>query len=67
YGCIDPGAAPVPGVDAVKARVEEALDHLDPRQVWLAPDCGLMTIDRQLARAKVAVMVEAARQLRSGL
>jgi 5-methyltetrahydropteroyltriglutamate--homocysteine methyltransferase len=67
YGCIDPGAAPVPGVDAVKARVEEALEHLDPAQVWLAPDCGLMTIDRALARDKIAVMVEAARQLRSAL
>ena len=67
YGCIDPGAAPVPSVDAVKARAAEALDHLDPAQVWLAPDCGLMTIDRAMAREKVAVMVEAARQLRGEL
>lgn len=67
YGCIDPGASPAPSVDAVKARVEEALQHLDPAQVWLAPDCGLMTIDRALARAKVKVMVEAARRLRQSL
>lgn len=67
YGCIDPGASPVPSVDTVKARVEQALDHLDPSQVWLAPDCGLMTIDRRLAREKVAVMVQAANELRAAL
>lgn len=67
YGCIDPGAAPVPELDAVKARVEQALEYLDPNQVWLAPDCGLMTIDRKLAREKVAVMVRAAEELRAAL
>jgi 5-methyltetrahydropteroyltriglutamate--homocysteine methyltransferase len=67
FGCIDPGASPVPSVDAVKARVAEALKYLDPGQVWLAPDCGLMTIDRGLAHQKLAVMVEAARQLRATL
>ena len=67
FGCIDPGASPVPSVDAVKARVAEALQHLDPGQLWLAPDCGLMTIDRGLAHQKLVVMVEAARQLRAVL
>lgn len=67
FGCIDPGAAPVPSVDAVKARVRQALDHLDPGQLLLAPDCGLMTINRDLARQKLTVMVEAARQLREEL
>ncbi len=67
FGCIDPGASPVPGVDAVKGRVAEALQYLDPGQLWLAPDCGLMTIGRELAREKLRVMVEAARQLRGGI
>jgi 5-methyltetrahydropteroyltriglutamate--homocysteine methyltransferase len=65
FGCIDPGDSPVPTVDAVVRRVGEALDVLDPRQVWLAPDCGLMTISRELARDKLAVMVEAAKRLRT--
>ena len=46
---------------------DDALEWLDPRQVWLAPDCGLMTIGRQLAHAKLKVMVEAARRLRAKL
>jgi methionine synthase II (cobalamin-independent) len=30
----------------------------------LTPDCGLMTISRDLARAKAALLVEASRELR---
>ena len=67
FGCIDPGASPAPSIEAVKTRVAQALEHLDPGQLWLAPDCGLMTIGRELARDKLMVMVEAARQLRGGL
>ena len=67
FGCIDPGNTPAPTVDAVKRRVASALEHLDPRRVLLAPDCGLMTIGRTLAREKLAVMVAAARDLRKGM
>jgi 5-methyltetrahydropteroyltriglutamate--homocysteine methyltransferase len=56
FGCIDPGDTPV--------RIAGALNYLDPSRVLLSPDCGLMTISRELARAKLAVMVAAARDLR---
>lgn len=65
FGCIDPGNTPAPALDTVKRRVAQALEHLDPTRVLLAPDCGLMTIPRALAREKLAVMVAAARALRS--
>jgi len=64
FGCIDPGDSPVPTVESVERRVAEALHHLDPKQLWLAPDCGLMTISRTLAREKLRVMVKAAHRLR---
>jgi 5-methyltetrahydropteroyltriglutamate--homocysteine methyltransferase len=64
FGCVDPGNTPAPSVDAVKRKVARALEHLDPGRVLLAPDCGLMTISRTLAREKLKVMVEAARALR---
>lgn len=67
FGCVDPSDSPAPTVDAVERRVGGVLDHLDPGQVWLAPDCGLMTISRELAHAKLAVMVEAAKRLRAKL
>ena len=53
YGCIDPGNTPAPSVDAVKRRIAKALEYLDPHRVLLAPDCGLMTISRDLARQKL--------------
>jgi methionine synthase II (cobalamin-independent) len=43
------------------------LDYVDPTKVLLAPDCGLMTINRDLARVKARLLVEAARQLRKEL
>ena len=67
FGCIDPGDSPVPSVDAVERRVAEALEWLDPAKVWLAPDCGLMTISRAMAHDKLQVMVEAAQRLRAKL
>jgi 5-methyltetrahydropteroyltriglutamate--homocysteine methyltransferase len=67
FGCIDPGDSPVPTVDAVERRIAETLEVLNPKQVWLAPDCGLMTISRELAHDKLAVMVEAAKRLRAKL
>src|SRR5262249_38186339 len=48
FGCIDPGDSPVPTREAVINRIRQALEHLDPNRVLLAPDCGLMTISRSL-------------------
>ncbi len=67
FGCIDPGNSPPPSVDSVMRRVAGVLEHLDAKQVLLAPDCGLVTIGRDLAREKLRVMVEAARALRKTL
>lgn len=67
FGCVDPGDSPAPSVTAVERRVGAVLDCLDAKQVWLAPDCGLMTISRTLAHEKLRVMVEAAKRLRAAL
>jgi 5-methyltetrahydropteroyltriglutamate--homocysteine methyltransferase len=67
FGCVDPGNSPAPTVESIKRKVAAALDHLDPRRLLLAPDCGLMTISRALAREKLGVMVAAATELRKGL
>ena len=67
FGCIDPGNTPAPAVEDVKALVRRAVKHLDPRRLMLAPDCGLITLPRALARRKLDVMVQAARELRREL
>ena len=67
FGCIDPGNTPPPAVDDVKALVRRALKYIDPRRLMLAPDCGLITLGRTLARRKLDAMVQAARELRREL
>lgn len=67
FGCVDPGDSPAPVPAEIVRRVEGALKFLTPEQTWLAPDCGLMTISRELAFAKIDAIVEAARQLRKNL
>ncbi len=53
-----------PSPEAIKAKLGAALRHLDPRQMLVAPDCGLMTISRALAHDKLQAMVAATRDMR---
>ncbi|MBI2985401.1 MAG: hypothetical protein HYY45_01405 [Deltaproteobacteria bacterium] len=67
YGCVDPGDSPVEPLDVLVNRVRAALKYVSPERLLLAPDCGLMTISRDLALAKVRLLVEAAREVRRSL
>ena len=64
FGCVDPSDTPVPPLASVVTRVREALKYIEPKNLLLAPDCGLMTISRELANSKARLLVEAARELR---
>jgi 5-methyltetrahydropteroyltriglutamate--homocysteine methyltransferase len=67
YGCVDPGDSPPESPDVLKARVDAALQYVKPEHLLLAPDCGLMTIGRELAWAKIRLLVETARAMRKHL
>ena len=67
FGCVDPGNSPVPVAADVAERVRDALNYIEPAHLWLAPDCGLMTVSRELARAKARLLVEVAQELRRAL
>jgi 5-methyltetrahydropteroyltriglutamate--homocysteine methyltransferase len=64
FGCVDPGESPVPPVAEVVERARGALKYVERDKLLLAPDCGLMTISRELAFAKARLLVEAAKDLR---
>ena len=64
FGCVDPGDTPPEPLEKVVARARAALPYVDPSRLLLAPDCGLMTISRELALAKARLLVEAAAELR---
>jgi 5-methyltetrahydropteroyltriglutamate--homocysteine methyltransferase len=67
FGCVDPSDTPVPPVAKVVERVRTALKYIEPQNLWLAPDCGLMTINRNLANAKAKLLVDAATEVRRTL
>ena len=67
YGCVDPGDSPLEPVDAVVSRVRAALVYVAPSKLLLAPDCGLMTMSRELARTKAQLLVQVADAVRRTL
>ena len=67
FGCVDPSDTPVPPLAQVVERVRTALKYIDPHNLLLAPDCGLMTISRELANAKAKLLVDVARECRRTL
>jgi len=67
FGCVDPGDTPAEPVSVVVDRVRAALKYVDPARLLITPDCGLMTISRDLARRKAEVLVQAAREVRRWL
>ena len=63
FGVIAIAKSRVEQVEEVRARLRSALDHIDPRRLIAAPDCGLGLLGRDLARDKLKVLAEAARSL----
>ncbi len=67
FGAVDPSDVPVPPVESVVTRVRDVLRYLDPERLLLAPDCGLMTVSRELAFAKARLLADTAAELRRTL
>ena len=70
-GVVNPRTAAVETPYEIVARVEQALAHFTPEQIFLNPDCGFGCFanrcvnDAETAAAKTRSMVEAARLLRA--
>jgi 5-methyltetrahydropteroyltriglutamate--homocysteine methyltransferase len=63
-GCLDLSDMHVETPEVVADRVRRALEHIAPKQVILAPDCGMKYLPREVAQGKLRAMVQAAQQLR---
>jgi 5-methyltetrahydropteroyltriglutamate--homocysteine methyltransferase len=62
-GVIAIGSSRIETVEEVRARLQQALGHIDAHRLIAAPDCGLGLLGRDLARAKLQVLTEAAHSL----
>ncbi len=72
YGCpreVGPGvydihSPVVPDVDFIKAKLDSFVRHLDPRKIWVNPDCGLKTRAWDEVIPALHNMVDAVRRMR---
>lgn len=64
-GCIDIKRLVVETPDAIVAGVRTILEHVPAERVHLTTDCGMFSLPRPLARAKLVSMTQAAEQLRA--
>ncbi len=60
YGCIDNGTDTIETPEYVAAKLLEAAKHLPADQLQAAPDCGLLPLSLDIARAKLKAMVDGA-------
>ena len=64
FGVIDVHDHQVETVEEVKEGIDKALELLPPERIYVNPDCGLKTRTWQQSKEKLAVMVEAVRQVK---
>ena len=62
-GVIGIARSRVEAVDEIRARLVAALDHIDADRLIAAPDCGLIMLSRDLARAKLENLAKAAKSV----
>ncbi len=59
FGCIDVHTKRVESVEEVRRAIEMALEVVDPKRLYIDPDCGLKLLPRDVAFKKLEVMVKA--------
>ena len=63
-GVYDIHSPRVPEVEEIMGRLQKAMTHLRPDQLWVNPDCGLKTRGWPEVQAALRNMAEAAKRLR---
>jgi 5-methyltetrahydropteroyltriglutamate--homocysteine methyltransferase len=53
--------------EAVAARIEAALEFIEPERLQVAPDCGMKYLPRAVALGKLRALVDGAAQVRARL
>lgn len=66
-GVYDIHSPRVPETSEILELLGKALEHLDAKQLWVNPDCGLKTRRWNEVKPAIANMVEAARILRKNI
>ena len=67
YGVLDLSVPDVETPECVAARIGQALRHVDPERLWIAPDCGMKYHSRAHSQAKLKAMVDGTALVRAAL
>lgn len=67
FGVVDTTSKEVESIEAIRKRVEQAIEVFGPSRLLIDPDCGLRMHTRKTAFAKLSHMVEACRRVRGDL
>lgn len=67
FGVVDAQDPRVESVEEIERRLRLALEYLSPSQLWVNPDCGLQTLTRESAIAKLQNLMEATRRVRESI
>ena len=67
FGLVDIGEPRIETVEEIEARIRCVLDHIEPDRLSLGPDCGMIFLDPEVAKAKLTNLVEATRRVRERL
>jgi 5-methyltetrahydropteroyltriglutamate--homocysteine methyltransferase len=63
----DVGDSRIEAVGEIEARIKQVLDHVEPDRLSVEPDCGMVFLDPDVAKAKLTNLVESARRVWEGL
>jgi len=66
-GVLDLNDPDVEPVEVIVGRIRQALEHVDPERLVLAPDCGMKYLRRETALGKLRAMAQAAAVVRAEL
>ncbi len=62
FGSIAVARSKTEDFDNLKKRIADALKHIDPNRLILAPDCGLGYLTEDMIKSKLEVMVKVAKE-----
>ncbi|PIN76888.1 hypothetical protein COV17_00575 [Candidatus Woesearchaeota archaeon CG10_big_fil_rev_8_21_14_0_10_36_11] len=62
-GSVEIGGVKVESVDEIQKRIKEILTIISPEQLQVSPDCGLLLLSPEIAKAKLTNLVLAAKKV----
>ena len=67
FGFVDVGEPRVESVEEIETGIRRVLEHIGPHRLFPGLDCGMIFLNPAVAKAKLANLVEATRQVRDSL